>query len=120
MSEINAIEIIHISVLLKFDSIRFFFPPEHLRLQELCQSVKKQRLKKRSGHSRHEEDFIRKYIGRHSALCLLDQTNTIRVCTQEALIPHTEQTGNLILESHCRWVVALAGFPLSIYQSART
>lgn len=34
--------------------------------------------------------------------------------------PHTEQTENLILESDCRWVAALAGFSLSIYQSAWT
>lgn len=32
--------------------------------------------------------------------------------------PHTEQTAHLILESDCRWVAALAGFSLSIYQTA--
>lgn len=61
------------------------------------------------------EDFIREYVGRHSVRCLLVQTNAIPVCTQEALIPTLYGLENLILESQ---VAALAGFSLSIFQSA--
>lgn len=36
---------------------------------------------------------------------------------KECFNAQTEQTANLILESHCRWVAMLTGFSVSIYQS---
>lgn len=38
-------------------------------------------------HMKKTEDFIRKYIWRRPVLCRLDQTNTIPVSAQDALIP---------------------------------